>query len=83
MIKSSLKSRKLYQVRVYCGAITRQVGRKGRLLPRAAAVRVAQRLRRSGLFVTVDPMMINLTPLQSSAMDRRHKKIAPAAFASL
>lgn len=70
-----LKSRKLYQVRHHGnGGLWHgvHVGFKARLLPRAVAMRVAKRLRRRGLFITTDPIQVNLCPLQCAYLDRRY-----------
>lgn len=69
------KPRKLYQVRHHPdnGARSgRHVGHKGRLLPRAAALRVGNRLSRAGLFITCDPITVNLTAEQAAYIDRRY-----------
>lgn len=69
------KTRKLYQVRNHPNGglwSGRQVGHKARLLPRAAAMRIAKRLRKSGLVITVDPIMVNVTPEQAACLDRRY-----------
>lgn len=71
------KARKLYQVRHHGSdglSMGRQVGHKARLLPSVAAQRIAKRLRRFGLFVTVDPIMVNVTHEQGAYLDRRHAK---------
>lgn len=72
---TKLKTRKLYQVRNHGNGglwSGRQVGHKARLLPRGAAMRVAKRLRKSGLFITCDPIMANVTPEQAAYLDRRY-----------
>lgn len=72
---TALKTRKLYQVRHHANGGTwsgRQVGHKARLLPRAAAMRVAKRLRKSGLFITVDPILVNTTAEQRAYLDARY-----------
>jgi len=72
---TKIKARKLYQVRnhanggVFSG---RQVGHKSRLLPRSVAARIAKRLRKSGLFITINPIMVNCTPEQCAYLDRRY-----------
>ena len=68
-----MKTRKLYQVRVHPTGATfgRQVGHKGRLLPRTSALRVAKRLRSRGHFVTVDAMTVTVTTTQAARLDRR------------
>lgn len=74
-MNGTLKTRKLYQVRHHANGglwSGRQVGHKARLLPRVAAMRIAKRLRKSGLFITVDPIMVNLTPEQSAYLDARY-----------
>lgn len=69
------KQRKLYQVRnhgnngLWSG---RQVGHKARLLPRAAALRIAKRLRKSGLTITCDAIFVNVTKEQAEYLDRRY-----------
>lgn len=71
----TLKTRKLYQIRHHANGglwSGRQVGHKARLLPRAAAVRIAKRLRKSGLFITCDPIMVNVTPEQAAYLDARY-----------
>ena len=70
-----IKPRKLYQVRHHANNglwSGRHVGYKGRLLPRAAAMRVAKRLRKAGLFITVDPIMVNTTQAQRDYLDKRY-----------
>ncbi|MGT2457717.1 hypothetical protein ACU4GI_32975 [Cupriavidus basilensis] len=71
---SKIKSRKLYLIRHYHAgqAIGVTVGHKCRLLPRAAATRIAQRLRRSGLDVQIAPLMVNVTPEQVAYLRRRY-----------
>lgn len=72
---ATIKTRKLYQVRNHPnGGLSsgRHVGYKGRLLPRAAALRIAKRLRKSGLFITTDPITVNVTPTQAAYLDRRY-----------
>lgn len=68
------KTRKLFQVRVHRPDHTfgEQVGHKCRLLPRVAAARVARRLRRAGLDVTIDPISVKLTPEQVSYLANRY-----------
>ncbi len=66
--KTSLKPRKLYQVR-HDG---RQVGHKARLLPRHAAQRVARRLKDAGLFVYIDPILVNVSPAEAANLARRY-----------
>lgn len=70
-----MKTRKLCLVRSHglAGtAIGRAVGFKARLLPRVAASRVAKRLRKAGLFITIDPVQVNLTAEQCAYLDRRY-----------
>lgn len=72
---TNLKTRKLYQVRNHPNdgrSSGKHVGYKMRLLPRAAAMRIAKRLRKSGLFITVDPIMVNLTKQQAAYLDARY-----------
>ena len=72
---SGIKARKLYQVRVHeAGRFGRQVGHKARLLPRAAAARIAKRLRATRRFelVTIDPVIVNTTPEQRAYLDARY-----------
>ncbi|HWU71829.1 MAG TPA: hypothetical protein VN017_10800 [Pseudoxanthomonas sp.] len=72
---ATIKTRKLYQVRNHANGglwSGRQVGHKARLLPRAAAMKIAKRLRKSGLFITIDPIMVNVTPEQAAYLDRRY-----------
>lgn len=67
--------RKLYQVRHHGngGLLSgRQVGHKARLLPRAAAFRVAKRLRQAGLYVTCDPICVRVTHSQAMELHRRY-----------
>lgn len=77
-----LKARKLYQVRHHANGglwSGKCVGHKARLLPRATALRVAKRLRKAGLFITCDPILVNLTPEQAAYLDRRAAKAAGSA----
>jgi hypothetical protein len=70
-----MKTRKLYQVRnnANSGLLSgRSVGHKCRLVPYAAARRIAKRLRASGMFITIDPILVNLTLAQASYLDRRY-----------
>lgn len=72
---TKLKTRKLYQVRHHAnGGLSsgRNVGHKARLLPRAVALRLAKRIRKSGVFVTCDAIMVNLTQEQAAYLDRRY-----------
>lgn len=66
------KTRKLFAVRIHrCGIFGVPVGHKARLLSRSAALRVARRLRRSGLDVTCDAMHVVTTSQQRDFLDRR------------
>ena len=69
-----IKTRKLYQIRNYRAGYTfgQTVGYKCRLLPRAAAMRVAKRLRRSGLDIQIAPVQVNCTVEQAAYLDRRY-----------
>lgn len=67
-----LKTRTLYQVRHHTGRCGRQVGHKARLLPRKAALRVSRRLTRAGLFITLDRVVVNVTPAQADYLKRRY-----------
>lgn len=70
---TKIKTRKLYQIRVHhSGCFGRQVGHKARLLPRTAALRVAKRLRKCGLDISTDPILVNVTPEQAAYLDRRY-----------
>lgn len=72
---AAIKTRKLYQVRNHPnGGLSsgRSVGHKARLLPRPVALRIAKRLRKAGLFITVDPIMVSTTPAQRAYLDARH-----------
>lgn len=74
-MSKTIKTRKLYQVRHHANGglwYGRQVGHKARLLPRAAAQRVAKRLKAAGLFITIDPITVNVTPEQAAYLDRRY-----------
>lgn len=66
--------RKLFQIRVHRpeSIFGVQVGHKCRLVPRAPAVRLARRLRRSGLTVTIDPIVVKLNREQVSYLDNRY-----------
>lgn len=57
---ATIKSRSLYQVRVYRDGYVfgKHIGQKGRLIPRIAALRVAKRLRRSGMDIQVCPIRV-------------------------
>lgn len=68
-----IKTRKLYSVRHHANGGTwsgRPVGYKAKLIPRTAAMRLAKRLRKAGLFITVDPVIVNCTPEQCAYLDR-------------
>ncbi len=73
-LPANIKPRKLYQVRHYRIGYTFGVGvgHKSRLLPRSAAARIAKRLRKSGLDVTIAPVLVNTTPEQRAYLDRRY-----------
>lgn len=68
------KTRKLYQIRNHRAGHTfgQTVGHKCRLLPRAAAARIAKRLRRAGLDVTIAPVVVNCTAEQIAYLERRY-----------
>jgi hypothetical protein len=69
------KTRKLFQIRHHPndGACSgRQVGHKARLVPRYCAQRIASRLRRSGAFITIDPIIVNVRPAQAAYLDHRY-----------
>lgn len=68
------RARKLFQIRIHRPGHTfgTQVGYKSRLLPRRAAARVARRLRESGHFVTIDPILVKLTLAQAETLDCRY-----------
>lgn len=75
MATSQIKERKLYIVRNHPmnGAWSgRTVGHKARLLPRTAALKIAKRLRKAGLFITIAPLMVNTTKEQRDYLDRRY-----------
>ncbi|WP_454909670.1 hypothetical protein [Variovorax gossypii] len=74
------RKRKLYQVRIHREGhvFGKQVGHKCRLLPRIAAQRVASRIRRGGLMVTIDPVQVNVTPLQAVELARRYPLSSPS-----
>lgn len=70
-----MKTRKLYQVRNHSDNGTmsgKQVGCKCRLLPYIAARRIAKRLRASGLFITIDAIIVNCTKEQTDYLDKRY-----------
>ncbi|CAN7784534.1 hypothetical protein LJR175_008410 [Variovorax sp. LjRoot175] len=71
---SKYKTRKLFQVRIHRPGHTfgAQVGHKCRLLPRTPAARIARRLRRAGLEVTIDPIIVKLTREQACYLDHRY-----------
>lgn len=73
-LAATIKPRKLYQIRNYRAGYTFgvTVGHKARLLPRGAAERIAKRLRKSGLDVTIASMVVNTTPEQRAHLDRRY-----------
>lgn len=68
------RTRKLFQIGIHRPGHTFgvQVGHKCRLLPRASAARVARRLREAGHTVTIDPILVKLTPQQVSWLARRY-----------
>lgn len=69
------KLRKLYSVRhTPAGLVfSRPAGHKTRLLPRAAAARVAKRLSRAGLDVSISPMHVKVSPEQAAYLDHRYR----------
>ena len=71
---ATLKTRKLYQVRQTPArhSFGRTVGHKARLLPRAAAARIARRLRRAGVDAMISPLLVNVTPAQAAYLDARY-----------
>lgn len=70
---SLIKTRKMYQLRNHDGGrFGKQIGHKARLLPRGPAMQIAKRLRKSGLTISVDPIMVNTTPEQRAYLDRRY-----------
>jgi aspartyl-tRNA synthetase len=74
-----VKQRKLYQVRYFEGGrFSKQVGFKTRLVPRAAAMKIAKRLRKAlkklDMLVTVTPILVNCTPEQIAYLERRYGK---------
>lgn len=71
---ATIKTRKLYQIRIHTFGLTfgKTVGHKARILPRAAAQRVAKRLRKSGHDVELFPMLVNLTADQCTHLDARY-----------
>jgi hypothetical protein len=70
-----MKTRKRYMLRHhenngrYHG---KTVGHKARLLPRHVAARIAKRLRKFGLFTTIDAMHVNVTAEQAAYLGRRY-----------
>jgi hypothetical protein len=75
MNANTIKPAQLYQVRHHAnGGLCsgRAVGHKARLLPRSAALRIAKRLRNSGLFITCDPIMVNTTKEQREYLAVRY-----------
>lgn len=75
MAITQIKERKLYAVRNHpmngaWSGVT--VGHKARLLPRKAAMKIAKRLRKSGLFITIAPLIINTTKEQRDYLDCRY-----------
>lgn len=73
-IAAKLRLRKLYQVRTHLEghAFGKQVGHKCRLLPRVPAQRVASRIRRGGVMVTIDLIEVNVTSAQAAELVRRY-----------
>lgn len=72
---SNLKPAKLYLVRHHPNGglwSGRSVGHKARLLPRTVAMRIAKRLRKSGLFITCDPIFVNTTKEQREYLVARY-----------
>ncbi len=73
---TKIKTRKLYQVRIhhFGWAFGRDVGHKCRLVPRAAAMKIAKRLRKTKKFdmVEIYPLTVNVTPEQAAYLDRRY-----------
>lgn len=69
-----LKSRKLYEIRHFRPGYVfgKTVGSKGRLLPRAAAMRMKKRLKAIGRDIEIAPMNVNLTPAQCAYLDNRY-----------
>lgn len=70
------KARKLYQIRIHTFGLTfgKTVGHKARIIPRNAAQRIANRLRKSGHDVQLFPMLVNLTAEQCAYLDNRYSK---------
>ncbi len=71
------KQRKLYQVRYFAGGrFSKQVGFKARLVPRAAANRIAKRMRkaarRQGIEIQIAPVLVNCTAEQIAYLERRY-----------
>jgi hypothetical protein len=71
-----MKTRKLYSVRHHPSGLVFgcNVGHKARILPRVAALRIAKRLRRSGLEITCWPIIVNVTAGEAADLDRRYGK---------
>ena len=72
---TQIKERKLYAVRNHpmngaWSGVT--VGHKARLLPRSAAMKIAKRLRKSGLFITIAPLVVNTTKEQRDYLSSRY-----------
>lgn len=75
MANTQIKERKLYAVRNHpmngaWSGVT--VGHKARLLPRGAAMKIAKRLRKSGLFITIAPLIVNTTKEQRDYLSARY-----------
>jgi hypothetical protein len=70
-----MKSRTLYQVRNYrAGTIFgTAVGHKCRLIPRSAAIRIRNRLKKMGLDVMISPMKVNVSKEQDLYLARRYQ----------
>ena len=69
-----MKSRKLYEIRVHTSTniFGKQIGHKRRLLPRNIAIRIANRLRKSGHDIETFPVKVNLTSEQCLTLDNRY-----------
>ena len=74
MKKVMMDTRKLYQVRHTVPGHTfgQTVGYKAQLKPRAAAARIAKRLRAAGIDARISPILVNVTPVQAAYLDRRY-----------